>query len=65
MTNLTGSWQTCLRGRRLMESETVFRDWQNGGFHLEMKPFEGEGMPPGTHTQRVPGAAEVRGGTTV
>jgi hypothetical protein len=35
MTNLTGSWQTCLRGRRLMESETVFRDWQNGGFHLD------------------------------
>jgi Transposase DDE domain len=34
-TNLPASWQTYLRGRRRMWIETVFRDWQSGGFHLE------------------------------
>jgi hypothetical protein len=35
MTNLAASWQTYLRGRRRMWIETVFRDWQSGGFHLD------------------------------
>ena len=34
-TNLAASWQTYLRGRRRMWIETVFRDWQSGGFHLD------------------------------
>lgn len=34
-TNLPASWQTYLRGRRRMWIETVFRDWQSGGFHLD------------------------------
>ena len=34
MTNLPASWQTYVRGRRRMWIETVFRDWQSGGFHL-------------------------------
>ena len=32
MTNLKATWQTCLRGRRRMWIETVFRDWQSGAF---------------------------------
>lgn len=35
MTNLPATWQTYLRGRRRMWIETVFRDWQRGGFHLD------------------------------
>lgn len=35
MTNLPASWQTHLRGRRRMWIETVVRDWQSGGFHLD------------------------------
>lgn len=35
MTNLKATWQTCVRGRRRMWIETVFRDWQSGGFHLD------------------------------
>lgn len=35
MTNLPATWQTCLRGRRRMWIETVFRDWQSGGFQLD------------------------------
>jgi hypothetical protein len=35
MTNLAATWQTYLRGRRRMWIETVFRDWQSGGFHLD------------------------------
>jgi hypothetical protein len=35
MTNFPASWQTYLRGRRRMWIETVFRDWQSGGFHLD------------------------------
>jgi hypothetical protein len=35
MTNLSASWQTYLRGKRRMWIETVFRDWQSGGFHLD------------------------------
>jgi hypothetical protein len=35
MTNLPASWQTYLRGSRRMWIETVFRDWQSGGFHLD------------------------------
>ena len=35
MTNLPASWQTYLRGKRRMWIETVFRDWQSGGFHLD------------------------------
>ena len=35
MTNLVASWQTYLRGSRRMWIETVFRDWQSGGFHLD------------------------------
>lgn len=34
-TNLPASWQTYVRGRRRMWIETVFRDWQSGGFHLD------------------------------
>jgi hypothetical protein len=34
-TNLRASWQTYLHGRRRMWIETVFRDWQSGGFHLD------------------------------
>jgi hypothetical protein len=35
MTNLPATWQTYLRGSRRMWIETVFRDWQSGGFHLD------------------------------
>jgi DDE family transposase len=35
MTNLPANWQTCLRGRRRMWIETVFRDWQSGGFQVD------------------------------
>jgi hypothetical protein len=35
MTNLPANWQTYRRGSRRMWSETVFRDWQSGGFHLD------------------------------
>lgn len=35
MTNLPATWQTYVRGRRRMWIETVFRDWQSGGFHLD------------------------------
>jgi DDE family transposase len=35
MTNLRASWQSYLRGKRRMWIETVFRDWQSGGFHLD------------------------------
>lgn len=35
MTNLRATWQTYVRGRRRMWIETVFRDWQSGGFHLD------------------------------
>jgi hypothetical protein len=35
MTNLPATWQTYQRGSRRMWIETVFRDWQSGGFHLE------------------------------
>jgi hypothetical protein len=35
MTNLSASWQTYQRGSRRMWIETVFRDWQSGGFHLD------------------------------
>ena len=35
MTNFPATWQTYLRGRRRMWIETVFRDWQSGGFHLD------------------------------
>jgi hypothetical protein len=35
MTNLAASWQTYQRGSRRMWIETVFRDWQSGGFHLD------------------------------
>jgi DDE family transposase len=35
MTNLKASWQTYCRGKRRMWIETVFRDWQSGGFHLD------------------------------
>lgn len=34
MTNLPATYQTYLRGRRRMWIETLFRDWQSGGFHL-------------------------------
>jgi len=34
MTNLPANWQTYRRGSRRMWIETVFRDWQSGGFHL-------------------------------
>jgi hypothetical protein len=35
MTNLPATYQTYLRGRHRMWIETVFRDWQSGGFHLD------------------------------
>jgi hypothetical protein len=35
MTNLPPTWQTYVRGSRRMWIETVFRDWQSGGFHLD------------------------------
>jgi hypothetical protein len=34
-TNLPATYQTYLHGRRRMWIETVFRDWQSGGFHLD------------------------------
>jgi hypothetical protein len=34
MTNLAASWQTYLIGSRRMWIETMFRDWQSGGFEL-------------------------------
>ena len=34
-TNLPATYQTYLYGRRRMWIETVFRDWQSGGFHLD------------------------------
>ncbi|MBK9712553.1 MAG: hypothetical protein IPO81_14745 [Kouleothrix sp.] len=35
MTNLPATWQTYRLGSRRMWIETVFRDWQSGGFHLD------------------------------
>jgi len=35
MTNLPATWHTYRRGSRRMWIETVFRDWQSGGFHLD------------------------------
>lgn len=35
MTNLPATWQSYRRGSRRMWIETVFRDWQSGGFHLD------------------------------
>jgi hypothetical protein len=35
MTNLRATWQTYQRGSRRMWIETVFRDWQSAGFHLD------------------------------
>ncbi|MFN8505252.1 hypothetical protein [Kouleothrix sp.] len=35
MTNLPANWQTYRLGSRRMWIETVFRDWQSGGFHLD------------------------------
>jgi hypothetical protein len=35
MTNLPATYQSFLRGKRRMWIETVFRDWQSGGFHLD------------------------------
>jgi hypothetical protein len=35
MTNLPATWQTYRHGSRRMWIETVFRDWQSGGFHLD------------------------------
>jgi hypothetical protein len=35
MTTLVANWQTCLRGRRRMWIETMFRDWQSAGFQLD------------------------------
>lgn len=35
MTNLPATAQTKAYGRRRMWIETVFRDWQSGGFHLD------------------------------
>ena len=35
LTNLPATAQTKAYGRRRMWIETVFRDWQSGGFHLE------------------------------
>lgn len=34
MTNLPATWQTYRRGSRRMWIETMFRDWQSGGFEL-------------------------------
>lgn len=35
VTNLSATYQTYLWGGRRMWIETVFRDWQSGGFHLD------------------------------
>lgn len=35
MTHLPARWQTYRLGSRRMWIETVFRDWQRGGFHLD------------------------------
>jgi len=35
MTDLPATGQTWRRGRRRMWIETLFRDWQSGGFHLD------------------------------
>ena len=35
MTNLPAAPRTKQRGRKRMGSETGFRDWQSGGFHLD------------------------------
>lgn len=35
MTNLAANWQSYRKGSRRMWIETVFRDWQSGGFHLD------------------------------
>jgi len=35
MTNLRATWQTYRHGSRRMWIETVFRDWQSGGFQLD------------------------------
>jgi Transposase DDE domain len=35
MTDLPANGQTWQRGRRRMWIETLFRDWQSGGFHLD------------------------------
>lgn len=40
MTNLPANWQTYRRGSRRMWIETVFRDWQSGGFHLDESGIE-------------------------
>jgi len=34
MTNLKATWQTYRLGSRRMWIETMFRDWQSGGFEL-------------------------------
>src|SRR5436190_1232591 len=34
MTNLAATWQTYQIGSRRMWIETMFRDWQSGGFEL-------------------------------
>ena len=34
MTNLAATWQTYRIGSRRMWIETMFRDWQSGGFEL-------------------------------
>src|SRR5690242_9396500 len=43
MTNLPATWQTCLRGQRRMWIETVFRDWQSGGFQLDKSGISDRG----------------------
>ena len=40
MTNLAANWQTYVRGKRRMWIETVFRDWQSGGFQLDKSGIE-------------------------
>ena len=40
MTNLVANWQTQVRGKRRMWIETVFRDWQSGGFQLNESGIE-------------------------
>ena len=40
MTNLSATWQTYRIGSRRMWIETVFRDWQSGGFHLDDSGIE-------------------------
>lgn len=35
MTNLVANWRTYRLGSRRMWIETVFRDWQSGGFQLD------------------------------